>query len=46
MRFVRDVPPEEQREIRWSTWDEAERLVGYDDTRALVRKARELSPST
>ncbi|HZP48954.1 MAG TPA: NUDIX domain-containing protein [Vicinamibacterales bacterium] len=40
MRFIRHVPPQEQREIRWATIDEAKRLVQFDDTRALIESAR------
>ncbi len=40
MRFVRTVPAEEQREIRWPTIDEAQALVQFDDTRALIECAR------
>jgi hypothetical protein len=39
MRFVRSVTPHEQREIRWATIDEALRLVQFDDTRDLIRRA-------
>ena len=40
MRFVRNVPQHERREIRWTTIDEAKRLVQFDDTRALIEQAR------
>ena len=40
MRFIRTVPPQEQREVRWTTIDEAKRLVQFDDTRALIEQAR------
>src|SRR5437868_7408334 len=35
MRYVRDVPREEDREIRWCTLDEALALVQFDDTKQL-----------
>jgi ADP-ribose pyrophosphatase YjhB (NUDIX family) len=40
MRFVKTVPPQEQREIKWATIDEALRLVQFDDTRELIEAAR------
>ncbi len=40
MRFVRSVPPHEDREITWATIDDASRLVQFDDTRALIEAAR------
>ena len=40
MRFVRNVTPHEQREIRWATIDEALALVQFDDTRGLIEAAR------
>jgi 8-oxo-dGTP pyrophosphatase MutT (NUDIX family) len=40
MRFVGSVPPEDVREVRWATLDEALRLVQFDDTRALIESTR------
>ena len=39
MRYVRDVPREDDREIRWCAIDEALTLTRFDDMRALIRKA-------
>jgi 8-oxo-dGTP pyrophosphatase MutT (NUDIX family) len=41
MRFIRTVPPQEHREIRWASIDEAKQLVQFDDTRALIEAARD-----
>jgi 8-oxo-dGTP pyrophosphatase MutT (NUDIX family) len=40
LTFVRNVPPEEMREIRWVTFDEAAQLVLFDRTRAFIVEAR------
>ena len=37
MRYVRDVPREEDREIRWCSITEALELILFDDARALIR---------
>ena len=39
MEYVRDVPPEENREIRWCTLHDALELVLFEDAQALIRKA-------
>src|SRR5258708_38671076 len=39
MIYVRDVPPEEDREVRWCAIDEALRLIRFDDARELIRTA-------
>ena len=39
MHYVRDVPPEDDREIRWCSVDEALDLIRFEDARALVRDA-------
>ncbi len=36
MEFLRDVPADEDREIRWSTYDEALELVRFEDMRRLI----------
>ncbi len=40
MRYAGDTTPHERREVRWATFDEALRLVQFDDTRALIAAAR------
>src|SRR5258708_15710146 len=39
MRYVRDVPREDDREVRWCTLDEALALVAFEDARELIRQA-------
>ena len=39
MRFLRDVPSAERREITWCGREEAERLVQFEDARELIRAA-------
>jgi hypothetical protein len=39
MRFVDEVPAEEDREIRWCAPDEALELLEFDDMRRLIREA-------
>ncbi len=39
MRYVRDVPREDDREVRWCTLDEALALVAFEDARELIRRA-------
>jgi 8-oxo-dGTP pyrophosphatase MutT (NUDIX family) len=39
MAFRGDVPPAEEREIRWCTADDALKRIRFDDTRALIRDA-------
>jgi len=41
MRYVRDVPAEDDREIRWCTIDEALDLIRFENARELIRAARE-----
>ena len=41
MRFEGHVPASETREVRWSTFDEAERQIPFDDARALLVRARQ-----
>ena len=39
MRYVRDVPAEDDREIRWCGIEEALALVGFEDIRRLILAA-------
>ena len=39
MQFVREVPADEEREIRWASLDDALRLIEFDNTRSLIRVA-------
>jgi len=39
MDFVKDVPREEDREVRWCSVTEAMTLIQYEDTRQLIRQA-------
>jgi len=39
MRYLRDVPAEEDREIRWCAIDEAIDLIRFENARELIRKA-------
>ena len=41
VRFARTVPSAEQRELRWTSFDEARRLLTFDDARQLLEVARE-----
>ena len=40
VRFARTVPPAEVREARWTSFNEARRLLTFDDARRLVEAAR------
>ncbi|MCG3129010.1 MAG: Diadenosine hexaphosphate hydrolase [Phycisphaerae bacterium] len=42
MRYITDVPPAEQRECLWCTAPEAQELLTYSDSRAVL--ARALAP--
>ncbi|HZR25621.1 MAG TPA: NUDIX domain-containing protein [Vicinamibacterales bacterium] len=39
MRFEREVSAHEDRQIRWATFEEALRLIRFDNTRSLIRTA-------
>jgi len=39
MRYLRDVPAEEEREIRWCAIAEAVDLIRFENARELIRKA-------
>lgn len=41
MRHVGDAKSTEQRRIRWCSFDEAIHLLSFEDTRDLLRKARD-----
>ena len=41
MRYGRDVPADEDREIRWCSLEECERLLLYEDAREMVRRTAE-----
>jgi 8-oxo-dGTP pyrophosphatase MutT (NUDIX family) len=42
VRFLRSVPPTEQREVRWCRFPEARALLTYEDTRRLLDAAQAL----
>lgn len=44
MRFVREVPADEDREILWCSLDEAVGLVPFENTRTVFEAARTLLP--
>jgi 8-oxo-dGTP pyrophosphatase MutT (NUDIX family) len=39
VRFARTVPSTEQRELRWTSFDKARRLLTFDDARQLLEVA-------
>jgi 8-oxo-dGTP diphosphatase len=39
MQYVRDVPAEDDREIRWCEIDDAIELIRFENARELIRKA-------
>jgi 8-oxo-dGTP pyrophosphatase MutT (NUDIX family) len=39
MQYVRDVPRDEDREVRWCAVDEAMDLIQFEDARTLIRRA-------
>ena len=41
VRFARTVPSEELRELRWTSFDEARRLLTFEDARQLLDEARQ-----
>lgn len=41
MRYAGEVPASEHREKRWCTFDDALSMVRFDDTGALLRRARD-----
>jgi 8-oxo-dGTP pyrophosphatase MutT (NUDIX family) len=43
MRFRAEVPAAEDRERRWCSLSECEQLLGYEDSRDLVRRAAALA---
>jgi 8-oxo-dGTP pyrophosphatase MutT (NUDIX family) len=45
MRFVGDVPAEEDREVRWCSFREAADLVGFDSTREMLDAAERMTRS-
>lgn len=45
MRYDRDVPADEDREIRWSTIDEAIELIPFENTRDVLTAARDAMSS-
>jgi 8-oxo-dGTP pyrophosphatase MutT (NUDIX family) len=42
MRFVRDVPAQEDREVRWCSFREAAELVAFENTRQMLEVAERL----
>jgi 8-oxo-dGTP pyrophosphatase MutT (NUDIX family) len=42
MRFVGNVPAQEDREVRWCSFREAARLVGFDSTREILEAAERM----
>lgn len=40
MHFVREVEADEEREIRWSTFDDAVALLQFENTRTIIEAAR------
>ena len=45
MRFIREVRSKEERSSRWCSLSDAARLVPYEDTRAMLRRAESLMAS-
>jgi 8-oxo-dGTP pyrophosphatase MutT (NUDIX family) len=45
MRFVRSVPAQEDREVRWCSFREAVELVAFENTREMLRAAERLTRS-
>jgi 8-oxo-dGTP pyrophosphatase MutT (NUDIX family) len=43
MRFVANVPAEEDREVRWCSFREAARLVAFDSTREMLEAAERMT---
>ena len=39
MRFGREVPADEDREVRWCSLAECEQMLQYEDAREMVRRA-------
>ena len=42
MRYRRDVPPHERREVRWCSLAECEQMLLFEDAREMVRRAARL----
>jgi 8-oxo-dGTP pyrophosphatase MutT (NUDIX family) len=43
MRFVGDVPAQEEREVRWCSFREAAQLVMFENTREMIEAAERMS---
>jgi 8-oxo-dGTP pyrophosphatase MutT (NUDIX family) len=43
MRFVRNVPPQENREVRWCSFHEAAELVVFENVREILKAAERMT---